>query len=170
MKTLYIRYRLLGILLAITVLHKLDAQTPAQILPDFEFSQSDKTIFSNKDLPSKKMSFFVFFDVDCDHCQRAAKNIEQQYQGFQKTAIYIISQDDVEKMNQFMTIYAPKLKAKKNVMLLQDKSNQFLTKFKPYRYPAMFLYSADKKLLDYEDNEESVFRFVNTIKKQSTKN
>ena len=70
-------------------------------------------------------------------------------------------------MRQFMATYAPQLKMQKNVNLLQDRNNQFIAKFKPRRYPAMFLYSAEKKLLDYEDNEESVFRIVNLVKKEN---
>lgn len=142
-------------------------QIPAQILPEFEFSKLDKKPFTSKDLPKGSMSFFVFFDSDCDHCQRAVKSIDLQYPSFQKTTVCLISADDHDKITRFITTYAPHLKSQKNVVLLQDDRSQFIAKFKPYRYPAMFLYSTDKKLVDYEDNEEAVFRFVNAIKKQT---
>jgi hypothetical protein len=47
--------------------------------------------------------------------------------------------------------------------MLQDTKNEFIVRFKPRKYPSMFLYSADKKLLDYEDNAESMFRFTNQL-------
>ena len=64
-----------------------------------------------------------------------------------------------------METYGSKLKGQKNVTILQDKLQQFITKFNPVRYPSMFIYSPEKKLLDYEDNPELVFRLVNTINK-----
>ncbi|MBS1600207.1 MAG: redoxin domain-containing protein [Bacteroidetes bacterium] len=140
-------------------------QTPAQTLPNFQFSRLDNTVFTNKDLSQHKMLCFIFFDSDCDHCQRAVNNIDKQYKSFQNAAVYLISMDSPDKIKQFMSTYGPKLKTQKNVVVLQDNLSQFISKFKPRKYPAMFLYSVDKKLLDYEDNEESVFRLVKTIKK-----
>ena len=64
-----------------------------------------------------------------------------------------------------MNMFGKGLKGKKNVVLLQDNLNQFISSFKPQKYPSMFLYSAKKKLIDYEDNEETLFRFVNAINK-----
>ena len=160
------KYSSLALVLVMLVAGNIQAQQiPAQTLPDFEFSRLDKTAFTNKDLPNGKILFFVFFDSDCEHCQRAVKHIDEQYKSFQKTAVYLISVDDHDKINRFMNTYAPHLKAQKNVVLLRDNLNQFIAKFKPYKYPAMFLYSTDKKLVDYEDNEETVFRFVNAINK-----
>lgn len=149
----------------VMIIENISAQIPAQILPDFEFSRLDKSSFTNKDLVQGKILFFVFFDSDCDHCQRAVKNIDVQYKLFKKIAIYFISLDGPDKINRFMATHAAHLKDQKNVLVLQDKLNQFITKFKPRRYPSMFLYSANKKLMEYEDNEESVFRIVNAINK-----
>ena len=142
-------------------------QTPAQVLPAFEFQRLNKTSFTNKDLPQQRILLFIFIDTECDHCQRAVNNIAQQYKSFQKAAVYLISLDSVEKINHFISTYGPKLKTQKNFLLLQDHLNQFIVKFEPRRYPAMFVYSPEGKLLDYQDNEESVFRLVNTINKNS---
>jgi peroxiredoxin len=140
-------------------------QIPAQTVPDFEFFRIDNSMFANQDLPKGKMLFFVFFDSDCEHCQRAVKNIDQQYKIFKESAVYLISLDDRDKINHFMANYGRRLKSQKNVILLQDKLNQFIARFKPYKYPSMFLYGADKKLIDYEDNEGTVFRFEHAIKR-----
>ena len=138
---------------------------PVKTLPEFEFLRLDQNAFTNKDLPTGKVLFFIFFDSDCEHCQRAVHQIGEDYKSFQQTVIFMVSLDDKDKINHFMASYAPRLKAQKNVIIMLDTRNQFIAKFKPLRYPAMFLYSTDNKLIDYEDNELSVFRLVNAIKK-----
>jgi peroxiredoxin len=144
---------------------QLNNQPPAQTIPHFQFFRFDNKPFTDQDLPKSKTVFIMFFDSDCDHCQHAIKSIGDNVQSFKKTSIFLISIDGQNKINHFMDTYGSKLKGQKNVTLLQDKLQQFITKFNPVRYPSMFIYSPEKKLLDYEDNPESVFRLVNTINK-----
>ena len=140
-----------------------NAQPPAETVPDFNLYKPDKTVFTNKNLETDKLLFFVFFDSDCDHCQRAVLDISQQYSGFKKTAIYLITLDDQEKIKGFMNKYGINLKDKRNVTVLQDPQYEFMRKFRPRKYPALFLYSTDRKLLLYEDNEQNMFRFLQQI-------
>jgi peroxiredoxin len=155
-----------GVLLSLVSL-KASAQIPRPLpeptIPHFQFFKLDNASFTDNDLPKGKMIFFMFLDPDCDHCQHAIKTIGEQYQAFKKTAVLLISLGEKSKINHFMDTYGSKLKGEKNVTVLEDKLQQFITKFNPVRYPSMFLYSAERKLLDYEDNPESVFRLVNTI-------
>lgn len=142
---------------------KISAQIPTQTIPAFNFYTLDKTAFVNKNLTAGKMLFFLFFDPGCDHCQHAMANLNTHYNDYKKVTIYLISLDSKENINAFMSKYAPNLKGKKNIMLLQDTKNEFITKFQPRKYPSMFLYDSNKKLLDYEDNPESMVRFSKYI-------
>lgn len=143
------------------------SQPPAQVIPDFKFFRLNNIPFTNKDVPKGKMTFFMFFDSDCDHCQHAIKSIGDQIQTFKKPIIFLISIDDQKKINHFMDAYGSKLRGQKNVTILQDKLQQFILKFNPRKYPSMFLFSPEKKLIDYEDTPESVFRLVNAINKNA---
>ncbi len=140
------------------------AQPPAQTVPAFNFYRFDKSTLTNKDLPTGKMLFFFFFDPSCEHCQQAMSNLNKDFQQYAKAAVYLISVDDPKVITAFINKYAPSLKNKKNVTLLVDTKNEFLEKFKPLRYPSMFLYSSKNVLLDYEDNENSMFRFLKYLK------
>ena len=149
-----------------TALH---AQKPAQTLPEFQFFRLDQRAYTNKDLPADKPLFFVFFDPGCEHCQRTMKWIGQHSSAFSKTYMCLVSLDNPAGINRFMDAYGPQIRSQQNVVLLQDKLYQFIPRFKPRKYPSLFLYSAKKKLLDYQDDDESVTQLINTIKKNTGK-
>lgn len=141
----------------------LQAQIPAPTIPDFTFYRMDKIPFTEKDLPKNKKIFIVFFDTQCDHCQRAIKTIGDQYKYFKNAALYLVSIDNQERITTFMDSYGQKVKAQKNILILQDLQNQFITKFKPKKYPSMFLYSAKKTLILYEDDPDAIFKFLKPL-------
>ena len=134
-------------------------QPPAETLPDFRFFGVDHRVFTNADLPKGKLILFVFVDPDCEHCQRAAKKMDEWHGAFGKVAMYFVSAAEPGKIGDFARKYAPRLKG----LWLRDVDNQNIVRFRPLRYPSLFLYSTDKKLLDYEDNEETIFRVVRSI-------
>ena len=101
---------------------------------------------------------FVFFDPDCEHCQRAVKHMDEECADFRGAAIYFVSMQAWEKIDRFAAGYAPHLRAQHNVVFLQDPGAGYMLGFHPLRFPSLFLYSSEHKLLDYEDNEETVFR------------
>ncbi len=90
-----------AILLLLFISFKVSAQIlsqpPAQVIPDFKFFRLNNIPFTNKDVPKGKMTFFMFFDSDCDHCQHAIKSIGEQIQTFKKPIIFLISIDDQKK-------------------------------------------------------------------------
>ena len=136
---------------------------PAQTIPSFTFKRLNKKEFTNKDIQPGKLLFFVFFDTQCDHCQRSIQFIGEHYTEFKKTAIYLITLDSVEKITPFMAKYGNKLKDKKNVTILRDTKSEFIQKFGPRKYPSLFLYSAKKELMLYEDEEQNLSTFIKKI-------
>jgi len=157
--------KLLNILvLFIFILTTTVAQKPAAVIPEFNFFKLDNTSFTNKNLEQGKLLFFVFFDTECDHCQHAIKDINDHYTAFNKTAVFLITQDAKGKVDVFMNKYGQNLRGKKNITILQDLKLEFIRKFTPKKYPSMFLYSADKKLILYDDNEQNFPMFLQKIK------
>ena len=140
------------------------AQTPALTIPDFTFFRSDNTPFTNKNISSGNKIFFIFFDTECEHCQHAIQYINQHQEEFAKAAVYLVSVDLKEKVTVFMSKHGNNLTGKKNITVLQDSKNQFILKFSPRKYPSMFLYSPQKKLLLYDDDEKSLDKFLVKIK------
>jgi len=147
----------------IALILNVQAQVPAQTIPGFSFSGPGKDPFTNKDLAKGKPLFFLFVDPGCEHCQRAVHAIGEHFAAFRNAALYVISLETREQLSIFMDKYGRAMKGWKNVLLLQDNMNQFIVRFKPRRYPAMMLYSSKGQLIDYEDNPESVFRFIKPL-------
>lgn len=139
------------------------AQKPAATVPAFTFFKFDKSQFTNKNLQQNRLLFFVFFDANCDHCQHAVRAVNDRYQDLKKTALYLISLDSQEAMKGFINKYGKNLSGKKNVTLLQDLKNEFISDFGPRKYPSMFLYSPEKKLMIYSDDEGTLPQFFKKI-------
>lgn len=157
------KYIFKAIILFLWVSGNVSAQGPAEKIPDFNFFKLNKNSFTNKDLEAGKMLFFVFFDADCDHCQQAIQYLDKHYQDFKKAAIYLITLDNQETITRFMIKYGNSLKDRKNVTLLQDPQYEFMRKFRPRKYPSMFLYSVKRELILYDDDEKNVSGFSKYI-------
>jgi peroxiredoxin len=154
---------LLSLLLSIgSAIHCL-AQ-PSTTIPDFQFTTLEGKIFNQTNVTAGKMSFFVFVDTDCEHCQHAVEYINRHYQEFGKVSIYLVSMNSPARINQFINQFGKSLASQKNVVLLQDTRYEFISQFKPRKSPGMFLYSASKRLLLYEDNEKKIGEFAKKIK------
>ncbi|MEO6733865.1 MAG: redoxin domain-containing protein [Ferruginibacter sp.] len=139
------------------------AAQPAATIPSFTFYKLNEELFTNKNLDAGKMVMFVFFDAECDHCQHAIQYLNQNIKQFTRANIYLVTLDAHEKVNRFMNNYGNNLRGKKNVLILQDRQNEFLSKFKPRKYPSLFLYSAKNKLIMYDDNERNLPGFAKQI-------
>jgi peroxiredoxin len=139
------------------------AQTPAQTIPEFTFYKLDKTPFTNKNVTSGKEVLFIFFDVTCDHCQHTIGTLSKRIIECQKIAIYLISLEDKTAITNFFNQYGKNLPDQKNVTILQDSKNTFITQFSPRKYPSVFLYSAQKKLLLYDDEDQYLEKFFKLI-------
>lgn len=135
----------------------------AQVLPEFTFYRADGRPFGRHNLPVNSPLLFVFFDPDCPHCQQAVRHIGEQVVLFGKTEICLVSIGNWDKIRSFISAYGVKMKDRGNVVWLRDSAAEFIGKFKPSKFPAMLLYSREGKLVDYEDNENTVFRLVKLL-------
>ncbi|MEP7107123.1 MAG: redoxin domain-containing protein [Ferruginibacter sp.] len=159
-----LREKLFPFLFLLSISVSVFAQTPPGTIPDFKFFKLDRSSFTNRNLAANKLIFFCFFDISCDHCQHAIDKINKQYNEFKGAAIYLITWDNQNSINLFMNRYGPGLPGKKNVTILQDLNHEFINKFRPKKYPSIFLFSRDKKLMLYDDNPDNLYKFLNQIK------
>lgn len=132
------------------------AQTPAQVVPEFTLYKLDGTPFSNKDMLTGKASVFSFFDVTCSHCQTTMKILSAHYQDLKNARVYLVTLDQKDAALKFLTTYGKPFLDKENVIILQDIKYEFIPKFRPVKYPSVFLYDKNKKLIVYEKDEKKM--------------
>ncbi len=156
------KWIILGIY-TIAITHVLRAQVPAQTIPDFRFLQKTGTAFTRQQLPAGKPLFFAFFDITCDHCQKAMQYLNSHSRELGKAAIYLVTLDPGPSAEAFLGKHAPQLLRQPNTVLLRDTRNQFITLFQPKKYPSLFLYSSRKELILYSDEEKDLPSFVKKI-------
>ena len=148
--------RMFLLLLTALLTGALNAQTPAKKIPPFTFYQLNNTAFTNGNLPKGKKILFVFFDTGCEHCQRSVARYNLHMAELRNAAVCFVTLDVKAKIDPFMDKYGSNIRREKNVLILQDRQFQFITRFQPKKYPSMFLYSAQQQLLFYSDEETAV--------------
>lgn len=138
--------------------------SPSSAMPDFKFYTSAQAGFTKQQIPAGKESLIVFFDGTCPHCQKVAGDLSKNIKSLGKLNIYMVSLDEFRTIDYFMDHYAKGLSGQKNVTLLQDKDHVFIPLFKPAKYPAVYLYSADKKLKFYNAGETEVAKIIGKLR------
>ena len=141
------------------------AAAQVKTLPEFSLQRvSDGTAYTRKNVPEGKKTFFLFFDTECPHCMRATSAYNAHAKELSATSVILVTMDPKEAVMAFLNKYGVNLYGKKNVTLLFDPNRQFIARFLPRKFPAMYLFNAKGDLLLYSDEEKDVPQFIQQIK------
>ena len=136
---------------------------PAAIIPDFTLYTMKGQVFTQKQLKKNSKILFLFFDATCPHCQYETQMIGSHYKEFKNTAFYLVSMDKKPQIQKFVHTYGKALEGKDNVTLLADANRQFIEKFTPSQFPALYIYSKERKLLKYWDTSVGIDQIMNVV-------
>jgi|SRR5690606_27398213 len=106
---------------------------------------------------------FLFFDTGCIHCRNEIEMMGANFDQFKNATFYLVSQQDRAIVADFMNTYGKGLQGKPNVHVLLDKQYEFLAKFQPIQYPALYVYGPDRKLKSYLDGENGLDKLVSAV-------
>ena len=101
----------------------------------------DSTQFSKDDLKKNKAVMIIIFSPDCEHCQRATKDLQKHAELFKNVQIIMASPLDFKILNKFYEAY--NIAAYPNITLGRDGSYFLGSFFKITNFPSIFVY--DKK-------------------------
>ncbi len=134
-------------------------------LPEFVFQTMDGRPFTQKEVTKTKTSIFVLFDVTCEHCMHEIESISKSYNSFKDVEFYLVSMDNKTAIINFLNIHGKGLYGKPNITVLQDFKPEFVQKFRPEKFPALFIYSKSGDLIKYMSGQKTASDILKALKK-----
>lgn len=136
-------------------------------IPEFSFKRmSDGSDFTRNNLSKGKKTFFLFFDTECPHCRVAVSTWNQNTALLSGLNTVLVTMDKPSEVLPFLQKNASRLLPLRNLALVQDMNRQFIARFLPKKYPAMFLYSESGSLMHYTDEEKDIPYIIGLIRKK----
>lgn len=117
--------------------------------PDMVITLTDNSTHNVKDLTGKNV--LVFFQPDCDHCQREAVDFQKNLAAFESCAIYFLTASPMEEIKEFSTKY--NLNGHANVHFGFTPALNILNKYGPISAPSIYIYSDEHKLVKQFNGE-----------------
>jgi peroxiredoxin len=105
-----------------------------------------------RDLTGKNV--LIFFQPDCDHCQREAADIEKNLDAFGESTLYFITAAPMQEIVQFAQDY--KLFGRDNVYFGFTPAKNILDNYGAIAAPSVYIYSEKQKLVKSFNGEVSV--------------
>ena len=135
-------------------------------IPEFTFYNiKGNQAITRTSLALKGNIVFIFFDPGCSHCRTDIKAIGDNFDKVENINFYLVSQQNPILVNEFMATYGKKMQNKTNVQVLLDKNFEFLAKFNPTQYPAIYVYGQDRKLKAFLDGEQPIEKILSVLNK-----
>ena len=133
-------------------------------VPEFTFVNiADNTPVSRTSLAIEGNIVFIFFDTGCIHCRNEITAMGENFAQFKNATFYLVSQQDRAIVTDFMGTYGAKMRDQPNVHVLLDSRYEFLSKFKPMQYPALYVYGPDRKLKAFLEGENGIEQVVAAV-------
>jgi thiol-disulfide isomerase/thioredoxin len=137
-------------------------------LPPFKMYLSNSSVFSVTELPKNKPVIVIYFDPDCDHCQKLMNDLFKKINNFKKTELVMVTFKPVEEVAAFEKKYKTHNYSNINVGT-EGTSYQLRNYYKLTNMPFTALYDKDQKLNYSYGQDISVDELIKRLKNLTTK-
>ena len=111
-----------------------------QSLPDFSFeSINNKLTINARSLSLDTPRVFIYFNSNCDHCQKQISEILKNYNDINKIYLYLISTESIAALDTFSNKYS--IFRYRNIMVVRDFSYFFPIHYRITTTPSLVLFS-----------------------------
>lgn len=133
-----------------------------QTLPSFELRAIDSTlILFNKSMCPDSSLVLIYFEPDCEHCQREAKSITGNIHRLGKTRLYWITNSAESDVNTFFRLFH--LSGFSNCVVGLDNKYSFYRAYLPESVPYIAIYNSKKKLVKLYRGEVGIESIINAV-------
>lgn len=99
---------------------------PNEQMPNFKFYDLKGQVFTPQSLSYKNYLTFIFYDVDCGHCEEQAAAIAKNIKKFKNTTMLWVTIGEDDKIAAFKHKY---FKNSKNIIFLNDRDMNIFEAF-----------------------------------------
>ena len=136
----------------------------SQSLPAFEMALSTGKVFkASKDLPKRRPVIVIYFDPDCDHCQKLMNKLFRKINSFRKTEIVMITFKPLSETAAFEKKYATHNYPN---IIVGTEGNYFYLRnyYKLVKMPFTALYDRSQNLIFSYREQTSVDDLIKRVK------
>lgn len=134
-----------------------------QHIPEFKiFIAPDSSEFTNEGLQKNKPFILMFFNPDCDHCQKETKELLAYKEELKNIQIVMTTALPYRMVKEFYTDY--NIASMPNIKMGQDPTFTLGTKYHPGRYPAIYIYDATGNLVKVFSGNVGVPTILEAVK------
>jgi thioredoxin-related protein len=153
-----------ALLLSLALTVAINAPAQSAKVPAFKMMLGNGKIFRAQDLPIGKPIIIIYFDPDCDHCEKMIKELQGNTTELSKASIAMVTYVTVNDVVQFEKKFA--LVKQQNFYVGTEGDTYFLKNY--YRLtnmPFLALYTKNGDLVKEYRNEGAIPDLVNQLKK-----
>ncbi len=135
--------------------------TAAKEIPYFTFYTLDSQRFTKESFDDKRTKFILYFNSECDHCEKQAKWLSKEIELFSQFEMVFISFEEMGAIRGFRDLHDF---TQENITFLQDSRLTFSDKFGVESFPSILLYTKKGKLIHKFEGEtkvEKILPFLN---------
>jgi len=136
----------------------------SQSLPQFEMALSTGKVFkASKDLPKQKPVIVIYFDPDCDHCQKLMNELFKRINTFRNVEIVMITFKSLSETAAFEKKYATH---KYPNIIVGTEGNYFYLRnyYKLVKMPFTALYDRSQNLVYSYREQTSVDDLIKRVR------
>lgn len=131
-------------------------------LPPFKMLLSNDKVFSVTELPKNKPVIVIYFDPDCDHCQKLVKELFKKIRSFKKAQIAMVTFKPLGEVAAFEKKYKTHTYPNVNVGT-EGTSFQLRNYYQLTKMPFTALYDKNRKLNCSYGEEISVDELIKRL-------